>query len=220
MDSGELDTAHQDQLVSWCTHFDEKYGYLGVERLASRYRDGQHCRCVSKACGSFNLCIKVVFDDDTAWAVRFPLPGQVMQPKEKLRREAAVLKFIEYNTRIPIPTLVAFGSATENEDPEVGPYIITTWVEGVSLESLLEELPRPGWSPVLRDDIDDEIFCKIYSQMADILLELASKDFERIGSLTMSEENNQPSWSIVTRPLTQKMNDIESNDYVVVDGKA
>lgn len=219
MDSDELDAAHEDQLISWCTYFDEKYGFPGVERLASRYRDGQRCRAVSKASGSFNLCVKVVFDDDQAWAVRFPLPGRIMHPEEKLHREAAVLRFIEYNTRIPIPTLVAFGSGTENEDPEVGPFIITTWVEGVLLQSLLEKLPRPDWGPVLRDDIDDEIFYKIYSQIADILLELASKDFERIGSLTMSEENNQPSWSIVTRPLTQKMNDIESNDYVVVDGK-
>ncbi|KAH0371531.1 hypothetical protein KCU65_g1677, partial [Aureobasidium melanogenum] len=217
MDSDELDTAHQDQLISWCTHFDEKYGYPGVERLASRYRNGQHCHSVLKTSGSFNLCVKVVFDDDQAWAVRFPLPGRVMHPEEKLRREVAVLRHIEHNTRIPVPKFIAFGSALENEDPEVGPFIITTWVEGVSLQSVLEELPRPEWGPVLRDDIDDEIYYKIYSQMADILLELASTDFNKIGSLTMSENNNHPTWSIVTRPLTIKMNEIESDDYVIVD---
>ncbi|KAG9675987.1 hypothetical protein KCU99_g5853, partial [Aureobasidium melanogenum] len=217
MDSDDLNTAHQDQLISWCTHFDEKYGYPGVERLASRYRDGQRCRGVLKVSGSFNLCVKVVFDDDQAWAVRFPVPGRVMHPEEKLRREVAVLRYIEHNTRIPVPTLIAFGSGLENEDPEVGPFVITTWVEGVSLQSLLEELPRPKWGPVLREDIDDEIFYKIYSQMADILLELASTDFNKIGSLTMSKDNNQPTWSIVTRPLTIKMNEIESDDYVVVD---
>jgi aminoglycoside phosphotransferase (APT) family kinase protein len=85
-----------------------------------------------------------------------------MYPEEKVRREVAVLKFLEEKTRVPVPKLIAYGSALDNHDPEVGPFIIMEWVEGVLLSSFLEAGERT-WDPiVLRDDIDDSIMSKIY----------------------------------------------------------
>ncbi|KAI4716723.1 hypothetical protein E4T48_07044 [Aureobasidium sp. EXF-10727] len=219
MDPDELNTTHLNQMLSWANYFDDHYNYPGVERLASRYRGGQHCRGVLKTCGSFNYCIKVVFDDDQAWAVRFPVPGRVMYPEEKVRQEAAVLEFIKHNTQVPVPKLIAFGSSSENHDPEVGPFIITTWIEGVPLTKVLEQLPRPTWGPILRDDVDHDMLSKIHTQLSEILLDLNSQNFDKIGALRMSGESDQLSWSVATRPLTLKMNDIQSSGYVVVDAQ-
>lgn len=220
MDYDELNTIHEARTQAWLTHYNTHYSTGGVEKLASRYKDGQHCECLGRINGGFNLCFKVLFDDGVAWAVRFPVPGWVMDPEEKVRREVAVLKFVQERTRIPVPGLIAYGSASENHDPEIGPFVISEWVDGKPLENLLEELPRPEWGPVLRDDIDDDIFYKIYTQMADILLELASHDFGKIGSLRIPEGNGETtSWPVCTRPLTRKMNEIQRGGYVVVDGK-
>ncbi|KAI5208696.1 hypothetical protein E4T39_01399 [Aureobasidium subglaciale] len=202
------------------SHITTCTGHCGVERLASAYKDDQRCQCVGRVNGGFNMCFKVMFDDNTAWAVRFPIPGWVMDPEQKIRREAAVIKYIQENTRIPVPRLIAYGTALDNHHPEMGPFIISEWVDGVSLVSLMERLPRPSYGMVLREDLDDDFVYKVHSQLAEILLELASHDFDKIGSLEMSENiSGSTSWSIRKRPLTLKMNEIESHGYVVVDGK-
>ncbi|KAI5272897.1 hypothetical protein E4T47_03968 [Aureobasidium subglaciale] len=218
MDYDESSRAHLELKLSWIAYYDKHYGAHGVERLASAYRDDQHCRFVGRINGGFNICFKVVFDDGIAWAVRFPIPGWVMDPEQKIRREAAVIKYIQENTRIPVPRLIAHGTASDNHDPKIGPFIISEWVDGVSLVSLMEKLPRPGYGMVLRKDLDDDFLYKVHSQIAEVLLELASHDFDKIGSLEVSEKvNGSISWSIQNRPLTLKMNEIESHGHVVVD---
>ncbi|THW08543.1 hypothetical protein D6D24_09119 [Aureobasidium pullulans] len=218
MDEDDLNKDHQHATNKWAKHFLDKYGDQGVEKLASSYREGQPCRWELKKNGSFNSCHKVVFEDGTAWAVRFPIPGRVMHPDEKIRREVAIMRFVKEKTKIPVPKVIAFGTAADNHDPSIGPFLITDWVEGIPVTSLIEELPRPSWGPVLRHDIEDNLLRKIYSQMASILLELAEHDFDKIGELSMVEEDNTlPLWSINYRPMTMKMNDVEAGGNVIVD---
>ncbi|THZ98484.1 hypothetical protein D6C82_05761 [Aureobasidium pullulans] len=114
--------------------------------------------------------------------------------------------------------VTAFGTAADNHDPSIGPFLITEWVEGIPVTSLIEELPRPSWGPVLRHEIEDHLLRKIYRQMANILLELAEHDFDKIGALSMTEGDDAlPSWSIDHRPMTMKMNDVEAGSNVIVD---
>ncbi|KEQ96729.1 hypothetical protein AUEXF2481DRAFT_27868 [Aureobasidium subglaciale EXF-2481] len=200
MDYDESSRSHLERKLSWIEHYDKHYGARGVERLASAYRDDQHCQFVGRINGGFNICFKVVFDDGIAWAVRFPIPGWVMDPEQKIHREVAVIKYLQGNTRIPVPRLVAHGSASDNHDPKIGPFIISEWVDGVSLVSLMEKLPRPSYGMVLRKDLDDDFLYKKYC-----CLEMS----EQVGGST--------SWSIRKWPLTLKMNEIESHGHVVVD---
>lgn len=140
MDFDEVTRTHESANNSWNRRLG-KYNTAGIEKLASKYNNGITCDCVEAKSGSFNMCFKVLFDDKVAWAVRFPIPGKVMYPEEKIYREVAVMRFIKDKTRIPIPKVVAYGTALENHDPEMGPFIITDWVNGVSLESVMEEQP-------------------------------------------------------------------------------
>lgn len=79
MDSDEANQIHGSMVNTWL-HRLGKYNTHGVEKLASKYRDGDKCICVEMKNGSFNRCFKVVFDDNTQWAVWFPVPGNVMYP--------------------------------------------------------------------------------------------------------------------------------------------
>lgn len=218
MDEDNVRREHSNTTEEWAQHFLDEYDNSGVEKLASIYREGQECKWQLRKNGSFNSCHKVLFKDGVAWAIRFPIPGRVMHPEEKIRREVEVMKFIQHKTNIPVPKIVAFGTAADNHDHEIGPFLITTWVQGVSLTSIMEELPRPEYGPILRDDINEKDLRNIYSQMANVLLELSLHDFDKIGALTAIEDETE-SWSICSRPMTLKMNDIESGGYVVADSK-
>ncbi len=158
--------------------------------------------------------------DSLEWAVRFPVAGNVMHPEEKVRREVAVMRFMKERTRVPVPKIIASGMAADNHDPEMGPFIIEEWIEGVPLSTIMEELPRPSWGPVLRRDISDEVLHTIYRQIAKILLELSTHNFDKIGAPSLVEqEDGTTSWLVTSAPLTLKMNEIERSGYVQVGGE-
>jgi aminoglycoside phosphotransferase (APT) family kinase protein len=177
--------------------------------------------CVKMKNGSFNWCFKVVFKDGTAWAVRYPAAGQVLFPEEKVRREVAVMTFLREKTRVPVPKVIAFGIAVGNHDPDMGPFIITEWIEDISLSSVMEELPRPEWGPVLRKDISDDMLFAIYRQVARIILEIPIPSFDQIGSLSMTKlADDTYSWHVKFTPMTLKTNEIERSVNVKVGGKS
>lgn len=182
------------------------------------------CREISFAVkmknGSFNWCFKVEFNDGTKWAVRFPVAGKVIYAEKKVRREVAIMRFLRERTQVPVPKVIAFGMAADNHDPKMGPFIIEEWIDGVPLSTIMEELPRPSWGPVLRADISDQALHKIYRQIARILLELSIHSFDKIGAPSLVEnEDGIPSWVITSAPMTLKMNEIERCGYVPVGGK-
>ncbi|KAH8819395.1 kinase-like domain-containing protein [Xylogone sp. PMI_703] len=218
MDSDELTQIHASIAADWRNRL-KKYNTSGVEKLASKYKNGDKCLCVGLKRGSFNFCFEVVFDDGTRWAVRFPIPGNVIYPQEKIRREVDVMKFMKENTSIPVPEIIASGMAVDNHDPKIGTFIIEEWIDGVPLSTVMEQLPRPSWGPVLRKDITNEELSTIYRQIAKILLELSRYSFDKIGApSSVKREDGTTSWLITYAPMTQKMNEIESSGYVRMDG--
>lgn len=184
------------------------------------YRGNQTCTWQLKNNGSSNSVHKVLLEDGTAWAVRFPIPGRVMHPYEKICREVAIMKFVKENTSIPVPAIIAFGTATENHDSAIGPFLITEEVEGKPVTAFLEKLPRPNSGPVLRDDIEEYQLRTIYSEMASILVELAKHDFDKVGALSADRSAETSSWSVKSRPMILRVNDIEAGGDVVADSKA
>jgi len=169
----------------------------------STFRDNQPSEIVADYCGSFNWSCKVQFDDGMQWVVRFPVNGRVMHGDEKVRHEVAVMKFIKEKTSIPMPSIIAWGSSSDNP-LGLGSFIIMEFIEGEPLDRIL----RQGTGPqerILRSDISDRQLETIYRQIANILLELSAHDFLEIGSL-----------GLPCRPLTLKINEIESHGGVRV----
>ncbi|OBT61997.1 hypothetical protein VE03_08291 [Pseudogymnoascus sp. 23342-1-I1] len=125
------------------------------------------------------------------------------------------MQFIKLKTSIPIPLVIAWGTSDENP-LGLGAFIIMDFIEGESLGRILEERPEPEHGPTLRsdiDDIDDNDLKTIYRQVADILLQLSEHDFSQIGSLSRIDNTHSCATS---RPLTLKLNEIESHGGVFV----
>ncbi|PYI03354.1 kinase-like protein [Aspergillus sclerotiicarbonarius CBS 121057] len=179
----------------------------GICNLASRYRGRDDCLLRSMHCGSFNFSFRLHWDDgEPDWLIRFPLPGKSMFLDEKVRNEAVLMKYIADKTRIPVPRVIGYGTAEDNPTG-LGPYIIMTWVEGKKMSDILRKGGDiPEKEDVLNPDIDPQTLKTLYGEMADILLELWSLDFDSIGSVR--EEEQQASVVIGSRPLTLEINEL------------
>jgi hypothetical protein len=170
-----------------------------VEEIASGFRNGERCEAVERFEGAFNYCFRLRFDSDhTDWLLRFPIPGDVMRPEEKTNHEVAVMKFVREKTKIPIPKVITYGIA-EGNFTGLGPFIIMEFVKGERLDEVLYQ------DDEIKPELEQPTLNFIYRQMAQIYLELNCHDFDRVGGLSVSL-NNQ-SWHIESAPLTLKMNE-------------
>ena len=133
--------------------------------------------------------------------------GVVAFPDEKIRYEVAAMRYVAANTTIPVPHVYHYATAADNPTG-LGPFIIMDYVEhhhNMSRE-LLDPTRAYDDTPILDPEISEEKLEGLYAQMANILLQLSTLKFPRIGSLVQDDEN-QPA-SVETRPLTVNMNDI------------
>ena len=73
--------------------------------------------------------------------MRFPIPGAVMHPEAKVRHEVAIMEYLHEKTSIPVPKIVAWGTAKDNIFDGVGPFIIMEFVEGKPLYDVLRGVP-------------------------------------------------------------------------------
>lgn len=180
---------------------------LAVTNFMASYRDG--VRPVDRAriadLGAFNLCFRMVFEDGFSSLLRFPCPGRVMFPEEKVRNEVAVMTFLKQDTHIPVPKIIHHGMREESP-AGLGPFILMEYVAHAS--NLATQIRAPGYHrgdrPFLDPDIEEEKLEFFYGQIADILLELSKPSFDKIGSLARDASG----WNITNRPLTMNMNEL------------
>ncbi|KAL4964163.1 phosphotransferase family protein [Aspergillus stella-maris] len=209
------EASHYAESLSWSGRFNDARG-SPIADWVSTFRDNHPSEVVDDYCGSFNWCCRVRFDDGLQWIVRFAVPGRVMNGDEKVCHEVATMRFVKEKTNIPVPAIISWGRSHENP-LGLGPFIIMEFIEGVSLDTLLRQGPGEVEAHTLRADISDEELETIYRQIASFLLELSAHDFPRIGSLSVSEDTDTSS-VVDSRPLTLKINEIESHGGVRVGG--
>lgn len=116
--------------------------------------------------------------------MRFPIDGKVKNPDEKVKIEVATMRVIPENTDIPVPEVKAWGLASENT-LGMGPFIITPFVEGISLDDVLRDQNDPE-SRMLRDDVEDADIQTIYKQIAHFMLQLSRLNFLGSAAYPMS----------------------------------
>ncbi|KAG2412743.1 hypothetical protein HFD88_010300 [Aspergillus terreus] len=202
-------------------------GQLWVDKINETHATGRLCQWVSTfhpnrlPCqldgtfhhGAFNVGIKMVFNDNTTWMVRFPRMGRICDQfaDEKVAMEVTALRLIRDRTSIPVPKVRAWGSAASNP-LGLGPFIVMDFIQGVSLGELLRVPDTQRPSRVIREDISDGDIEMIYRQMASFLLQLFQLDFGRIGSLPSPRADVQCPTPL--RPLTFKAHSILQNGGV------
>ncbi|KAI0397428.1 phosphotransferase family protein [Xylariaceae sp. FL0594] len=130
--------------------------------------------------------------------------GIVMFPEEKLRYEVAAMRYIEKHTTIRVPKIYHFGTGAENPTG-LGPFVIMEYIHHESTLSAVLNDPNQaiGERHRLDPNVSEEKLHKLYSQMANILLQLSTLKFSRIGSLVEEEEDV---FSVSSKPLTDNMN--------------
>lgn len=81
------------------------------------------------------------------------------------------MKYIEQNTKIPVPHVIGYGDACDNPIG-LGPFIIMTWVEGKKMSDIPRRDGAPGKEDIFDPGIEEKTLRILYGHMADILLEL------------------------------------------------
>jgi aminoglycoside phosphotransferase (APT) family kinase protein len=183
-----------------------------IGQLIAQHRGGVPEELYAPIRGAFNVCLRMRFRDGGSALIRFPCPGVVMFPEEKVRAEVAVMRYIKHHTSIPVPFVLHYGM-TDESPRGLGPFIIMEYVEHA--HDLVDVLNTPGLGlqdrPVLDPNISEERLEFVYSQMADILLQLSKCAFPRIGSLVETDDDDDDDddrWTITKRPLTLNMNEL------------
>lgn len=243
MDFDEITYARNEATkAAWLHHMASIGG--NILKLASKYCNDQPCYAEGIRGGAFNYCIRVGFDKEEGveaqWLMRFPIPGRVMHPEAKVRHEVAVMRYLYEKTSIPVPKIIAWGTAEENIFEGVGPFIIMEFVEGKPLyevmrgtpmevvfretneDEFLKELARKadageGDNEVLSPCVDDATLEIIYRQLANVYLELSEHDFDKIGSLDM-DDSSQSEWKVTAPPYTNLTNELERVGGVPKEG--
>jgi hypothetical protein len=186
-----------------------------IAHFVAHYRPGsQDPEVIDWMGGSFNLCLQVMFSDGGADAmIRFSGQGHSVSRDEKTQNEVETIKFIHENTTIPVPRLLGWG-LTKDSPRQLGPFIISEFVEGVSLSSILSDRTdvQKLW---LNPNIDTKILDTVYEQIADFMLQLYQFNFSGIRAISKDAEAG--SWSVKRRPLTYSMNELATSTFYPVD---
>ncbi|OBT69567.1 hypothetical protein VE03_00801 [Pseudogymnoascus sp. 23342-1-I1] len=178
-----------------------------IALFVAKYHLGTPVEVRTPLTGAYNVAVVVDFRGGGSTLIRFPKPGKVMFPEEKVRNEVAVMRYIQEHTSIPVPFVLHWG--TKEESPcGLGPFIIMEYVEyDCDNSDALNTLGIPYEErPILDPSIEEDKLRKLYAQIADVLLQLSTLSFPKIGSLTQDDAQN--AWSVTGRPLTSNMNEI------------
>ncbi|KAI9814083.1 MAG: hypothetical protein M1826_002328 [Phylliscum demangeonii] len=123
----------------------------------------------------FNIIIEVIFGDPVCWLARIPLPESCHQPEEITLSYAATLKYLKIHTTIPVPCVYDYAVKSEPKNATGVSYILMEYLPGCPLPELERSL-EPS-------EKDRAITRKVHQQLTDLMLELATLKFDKIGSL-------------------------------------
>lgn len=116
------------------------------------------------------------------------------------------MRYIAAKTTIPVPKVYHFGTAAENPTG-LGPFIIMDYINHQRTMSDTLNNPNLGSdeSHILDPNISKKKLEFLYRQMANIILQLSTLTFPRIGSFTQDKNGH---FSVSGRPLIQNMNSL------------
>ncbi|KAI1800111.1 kinase-like domain-containing protein [Daldinia bambusicola] len=207
MDKDDLAWEKSDEEVeAWERSLNKAHIYREIANLIIKYRPGEAVELHQPIRGGYNIFYRLEYKDGSSAAMRIPCKGIVKFPEEKMRYEVATMRYVAANTTIPVPKMYHFGTAAENPIG-LGPFMIMEYIEHERTlsEALKDPSLKPDESHVLDPKIDEDRLEFLYGQMANIVLQLSTLSFPRIGSLDQQEGGEI---SISGRPLIQNMNSL------------
>lgn len=190
-----------------------------VEALVTE-KCGRPARLMSVITGGFNFHYRLRFQDEESSSdvmLRVPWPSTVQFPGEKTLYEASTSEYLRLNTCVPIPRVLYYDA-----ESDIGPVLIMRRVEngGDMTDCLAIQGRDPDLTPALDLDLSESKLIRLWGKLAWAMLELATPEFPRIGSLLEVDG----SFQIAGRPLTQNMSSMTqlahiSPAFFPVEGK-
>ncbi|TQN74727.1 Altered inheritance of mitochondria protein 9 [Colletotrichum shisoi] len=190
----------------WEATLHNKAMYHAIGTFILKHRPGEAVELHKPIMGGYNIFYRLEYKDGSSAALRVPSKGIVQFPEEKVRYEVATMRYVAAHTTIPVPRVYHYGTAAENPTG-LGPFIIMDFVNHDQTMSHALNDPSRGIASHHRldPDISEEKLEFLYRQMADIVLQLSTLTFPRIGSLV---EDDDGVVSVEGRPLIQNTNSL------------
>ncbi|OTB09419.1 hypothetical protein M426DRAFT_6691 [Hypoxylon sp. CI-4A] len=197
---------NDDEAEMWERSLNKAKTYRAIAALINKYKPGEAVELHRPIRGGYNIFYRLEYKDGSSAAMRIPCKGIVKFPEEKVRYEVAVMQYVSANTTIPIPKIYYHGAEAENPTG-FGPFIIMDYVEHERTMSDALKDPTLGIDEahVLDPNITEQKLEFLYGQMANILLQLSTLTFPRIGSLVQETDGQ---FAVSRRPLIQNMNSL------------
>lgn len=167
-----------------------------LQETVSNLRRGLPCTCLDTDefdnCGAYNLIFYLQFIDGVTWVARLPAISRAIRPlndpiaQRTMMSTIHIMQFLDEESSIPVPRIYGFDTTCNNDLRR--PYVIMDMVPGKPFWDLIDE----GW------ELHAEAIHKIVQQWGAISIELASFEFDRIGSPYRAEENNPEVAELIT----------------------
>ncbi|KAJ5561296.1 hypothetical protein N7461_000057 [Penicillium sp. DV-2018c] len=163
---------------NWLLQFLDVDVKMPIARFIPRHDSGDDPEFTILGKGSFNITLKMKYTY-RATDIRFPQPGAILFPEEKVKNEVAVMRYISDQTSIPVPFVLHSGPREESP-LNLGPFILMSHIEHET--TMYDALNFP-----------------------DCPKELSRTEFPKIGSLNQVDDF---SWEVASRPLSLNMNEL------------
>lgn len=196
--------AINERLLPWLALVKKEDSLRAIGATVAKAYMGAPLALEIPVAGSFSVAFKIKFSKGAA-LMKIIKPGRSMFPMEKTRREVAVMQYITECTRIPVPLILASGS--KDESPRgLGAYIIMEFIENDdAMDQMLSEPQLDFKHPLVpRSDFHAPDITRLYRISSEVLLQLWSTKFSRIGCLAEVDGH----WDALKRPLTLNMNEL------------
>jgi len=183
-------------------YMDEKNQELGevntdvLCRIASELRGGRPCHCLQDNevwnTGGYNMIFYFEFEDGVEWVARVPSKTRAIRPLEdplsqqSMQSMIDTIEYVDYKTNIPVPDIYGFDVTCDND---LGmPYVFMNRVSGEPLAKYLDE----NWA------LQEDKFERIVQKWAEYVVELATLQFDSIGSLFRTAGPNHEVRQLIT----------------------
>lgn len=141
---------------AWVHEMFKEEALMAIGEFILKYRRGVPDELCDPKAGAFNVSFRMKFEDGGSAIIRFPKPGATMFPKEKVRNEVDIIRYIYQHTIIPVPFVLHWGTKEENPFG-LGPFIIMEFIDHAM--DLSDVLNTAGFAikdrPILDSNVDD-----------------------------------------------------------------
>ncbi|KAJ3125884.1 hypothetical protein HK098_008135 [Nowakowskiella sp. JEL0407] len=170
---------------------EQAINWEAIAEIACKQCNAKSAQWGKQSAGGYNLVKFLHLDNGSTIVARVPLLPSEKIPQSysdylcaRVESEVATMEYVATHTKIPMPTVIHHGVQSGSNVP----FLLMTKLEGTQLSSVWDDMVDWKREIVLR-------------QVVDILLELSTLRFEKIGALFKKSDNGKATWYLKPESL-------------------